>query len=77
MPKIKIGTQLDAAVFRQLKLAAGRERRTVSAVLEDAVQNYLRRGRGDGLARLLARGPAFAVTDAQVRASLEPDPYDQ
>lgn len=77
MAKVKIGTQMDAVVLRRLKLAAARERRAVSAVLEDAVDAYLRRGRGDGLARLLAREPAFTVDDAQFRASLQADSYEQ
>lgn len=77
MSKIKVGTQIEENIYRQLKMAAARERRPVSELLQDAVTIYLRRQRKNGLARLLEREPAFLVTEEQFRESMESDFYDQ
>lgn len=77
MSKIKIGTQIEAETYQQLKLAAARERRPVGELFQDAVTHYLRRQQKNGLMRLLERGPVFNVTDEQFRESMESDYYDQ
>jgi len=77
MSKIKVGTQIEEEIYQQLKLTAARERRPVGELVQDAVTFYLRRQRKSGLARLLERGPAFAVTDEQFKESMESDFYDQ
>lgn len=77
MSKIKVGTQIEEDVFRQLKLAAARERRPVGELVQDAVTVYLRRQRKSGLARLLEREPAFKVSDAEHREIMEADFYEQ
>lgn len=77
--KIKIGTQMDEAVFRRLKMLSARERRPVADVLQEAVAEYLarpRHGSSRGLARLLDSAP-FRVTDRQFRDSMEADFWDQ
>lgn len=77
MSKIKVGTQIEETIYRQLKMAAARERRPVGELLQDAVTTYLRGQRKNGLARLLERDPAFNVTEEQFRESMESDFYDQ
>lgn len=78
--KIKIGTQMEESVFRNLKMASARERRPVADLIQEAVAEYLARpvaGRaGKGLARLLVV-PAFRVTGRQFRESMESDYWDQ
>jgi hypothetical protein len=77
MSKIKVGTQIEAETYQQLKLAAARERRPVGELVQDAVTNYLRRQPKNGLTRFLERGPTFTVSDAELREILEADFYDQ
>ena len=78
--KIKIGTQMEESVFRNLKMASARERRPVADLIQEAVAEYLARpavgGAGNGLARLL-NGSSFRVTGRQFRESMEPDYWDQ
>lgn len=79
-PKIKIGTQMDEGLFRNLKMASARERRPVADLIQEAVAAYLARpaaGLGrNGLARLL-ESPSFRVTGRQFRESMEADYWDQ
>jgi hypothetical protein len=75
MRKIKIGTQMHATTYQQLKLAAVRERRPVGMVIEEAVATYLKRRRHAGLARMLQRDP-LPLSDAQLRASMEADIFE-
>jgi hypothetical protein len=78
--KIKIGTQMEESVFRNLKMASARERRPVSDLIQEAVAEYLARpsvgSTGNGLARLLS-APSFRVTRRQFRESMEADYWDQ
>jgi hypothetical protein len=79
--KRKIGTQLEDAVYQDLKLAAAQERRPISEVLQVAVTDYLNQrkrksGHRSGLKRLLA-SPAFNLTDEQFRETMDADFYDQ
>ena len=79
--KIKIGTQLEAEVYQDLKLAAAREKRAISAVIQDAIAAYLQqqaqpRGRKSGLARLL-ESPPMNISDEQFRETMEADFWDQ
>jgi hypothetical protein len=78
--KIKIGTQMDESVFRNLKMASARERRPVADLIQEAVAEYLARPvagtGGGGLARLLEE-PSFGVTSRQFRESMEADYWDQ
>ena len=79
--KIKVGTQLEDEVYRDLKSAAARERRPVSDLIQVAVCDYLNRrrrrsGQRSGLRRFLD-SPPFKLTDAQFRESMEADYYDQ
>ena len=79
--KIKVGTQLEDEVYRDLKTAAAREKRPVSELIQVAVCDYLNRkrrtsGQRSGLRRFLD-SPAFKLTDAQFRESMEADYYDQ
>ncbi|TVR55733.1 MAG: hypothetical protein EA425_00415 [Puniceicoccaceae bacterium] len=77
MSKIKVGTQLEEALYRKLKMAAARERRPVGDLMQEAVASYLSRQHKNGLVRLLEREPAFKVTEKQFRKSMEADFYDQ
>jgi len=80
--KIKIGTQMDEVIFRNLKMASARERRPVADLIQEAVAEYLvrppagRSGSSSGLARLLD-APSFRVTGRQFRESMEADYWDQ
>ena len=78
--KIKIGTQMEESVFRNLKMASARERRPVADLIQEAVSEYLARpaagGAGNGLARLLS-APSFRVTGRQFRESMDADYWDQ
>lgn len=79
--KIKIGTQLEDEVYRELKVASAREKRPINEIIQHAVTDYLHRGKGSpqrksGLARLLERDP-LKVTDEQFREVMELDFFDQ
>jgi len=79
--KIKVGTQLEEEIYRDLKTAAAQERRHVSEVIQVAVCDYLNRkkrkpGHRSGLKRFL-ESPAFKLTDDQFRQTMEADFYDQ
>ncbi len=79
--KIKIGTQLEEEVYQDLKIAAARERRTIGDVIQHAVTDYLQGKRRkaphrSGLLRFL-ESPAFKITDAQFRETMDADFYDQ
>lgn len=78
--KIKIGTQMEESVFRNLKMASARERRPVSDLIQEAVAEYLAHpsvgSMGNGLTRLLS-APSFRVTRRQFRESMEADYWDQ
>ena len=79
--KIKVGTQLDEQVYNDLKMAAAKERRAVSELMQTAVCDYLNKnkrksGQRSGLKRFLD-SPAFKLTDEQFRQTMEADFYDQ
>ena len=79
--KVKFGTQLDDTVYDQLKVASATERRAIGEIVQNALADYLRRGRPGrgrktGLARLLEREP-LRITDQQFRDSMEEDFFDQ
>jgi hypothetical protein len=79
--KIKIGTQIEADVYRSLKIAAARENRAIGDVIQAAVANYLQRqamsiGHSSGLLRLLERDPLKLRKDP-FRKTMEADFFDQ
>lgn len=79
--KVKFGTQLEDIVYEQLKVAAVKEKRPIGEIVQQAVSDYLQRGRPGrgrrtGLSRLLEREP-FRISDAQFRGSMEESIYDQ
>lgn len=79
--KVKVGTQLEDEVYRELKVVAAREKRRISDLIQEALADYLHRSRGSrrgrsGLARLLEREP-LKVTEEQFREVLELDYFDQ
>jgi len=79
--KVKVGTQLEDEVYRELKVVAAREKRPISDIIQHALADYLHRSKGSrqgrsGLARLLEREP-LKVTDEQFREVLELDYFDQ
>ena len=79
--KVKVGTQLDDQVYQELKIAAAREKRPLSEIIQNALADYLHRGEGSrqrksGLARLLEREP-LKVTDEQFREIMDLDYFDQ
>ncbi len=79
--KVKVGTQLDDEVYRELKITAAHEKRAVSELIQAAVCDFLHRkkrnpGHRSGLRRFLD-SPAFKLTDEQFRETMEADFYDQ
>ena len=79
--KIKIGTQLEQEVYQDLKVAAAREKRAISEVMQEAIAAYLQlqsqpRGKKSGLSRLLQTDP-LRLTPAQFQESMEPDFFEQ
>jgi len=79
--KRKIGTVVDDALYREVKMLAAQERRRIADVVQCALSDYVKRskrvrhGRA-GLARLLERDP-LKVTDEQFREVMEADFFDQ
>jgi predicted transcriptional regulator len=79
--KVKVGTQLEDEVFRELKMTALQEKRAVGELIQSAVCDYLNRkkrtaGHRSGLRRFLD-SPAFKLTDEQFRETMQADYYDQ
>lgn len=79
--KRKIGTVVDDALYRDVKMLAAREGRAIADVVACALSDYTKRSRGSqggkaGLARLLQR-PPLGVNDEQFREGVELDYFDQ
>jgi len=79
--KIKIGTQLEEEVYHDLKVAAAREKRAISELIQGAIAAYLQeqaqpQGGKSGLARLLEADP-LRLTSKQLRKTMEVDFFDQ
>ena len=78
--KVKIGTQLEEDVFLELKVAAAREKKPISELIQVAVVTYLHQqkgppGRKNGLARFLEK-PALGISDENLREIMEPDYHE-
>lgn len=79
--KIKFGTQLDEALYEELKVFSARARLPIGEVVQDALKQHLlqrRPGRGlkSGLARLLER-PPLKISRKQFQTTMDEDLYDQ
>ena len=79
--KVKVGTQLEDEVYRELKVVAARDKRPIGDIIQQALMDFLQRGKGtrqrkSGLARLLERDP-LKVTNEQFREIMELDYFDQ
>jgi hypothetical protein len=79
--KIKVGTQVERETYQNLKIAAARERRAISEIIQEAIEDYLQQHsegekRAPGLARLLEPDP-LRLTSKQIRESLTADFFDQ
>lgn len=79
--KIKVGTQVERETYQSLKIAAARERRAVSDIIQEAIEDYLQQhskgeNRAPGLARLLEPDP-LRLTSKQIRESLNADFFAQ
>ena len=73
--KRKIGTTLNAALYRQVKDLARRQGRTVNAVIEEALTRFL--GSGNSGASMVAETKGtYKVAARALRAVLEENPYD-
>jgi hypothetical protein len=79
--KVKIGTILDAATIETLKERAFREKKTISAVLEEAVAQLGKSDAPDIEARARALQRLFAtpfrLTKREWSTVFEDDAYDQ
>ena len=79
--KRKVGTVVDEALYREVRMLAAQQRRRIADVVERALTDYVKRSRGArhgkaGLARLLERDP-LTVTEEQFREIMEMDFFDQ
>jgi predicted transcriptional regulator len=79
--KQKIGTQVDEALFDEVRVLAARERRAIGEIVEAALSDYVERSKEktpvkSGLRRFL-ESPDFNLTDEQFRETMEADFYEQ
>lgn len=78
--KLKVGTVLEGAVVRRAKRRAADERRPLSDLIQDALENYLTArapepNKRDAALRLFCNQP-LRLAPAQFRALLEEDAWD-
>ena len=79
--KVKIGTQLEEEVFQDLKVAAAREKKPISELIQVAVVTYLHQKNQplavkSGLQRFLDK-PPVKINDEDFKQIMELDYYDQ
>lgn len=77
--KVKVGTQLEEDVLRDLKVRAAREKRPMSEIIQEAVTHYLKDRRKTverrrSLLRILEN--PVRLPDAIYRDLMEADAYD-
>jgi hypothetical protein len=72
--KQKVGTTLDAALYRQAKEAARRHGRRVNDLIEEALARFLASGVSRGSLVEQTKG-TFKVSEKALRAVLEEDLY--
>jgi len=79
--KVKVGTQLEDEVYRELKVVAAREKRPISDIIQHALTDFLQRARARANENPAWPGSWNAkplkVTDEQFREALELDYFDQ
>ena len=79
--KQKVGTILDEEILRHLREEALREKRSMTAIVEDALASYFTSRAKDASLRLAALerlcSRPFKLTPRQLTALLEEDYYDQ
>ena len=73
--KRKVGTSLDAALYRRVQEIARRQGRTTNAVIEDALARFLASGGSETSAVTETKG-TFTVPATALRAVLQEDLYD-
>ena len=77
----KIGTVIDEAVFRRLRVHAAQKGRSVADVIEESISAYLATHEGSADEQVAAYerfvSRPFAVSAAQLQAILEEDSLDQ
>ena len=79
--KKKIGTVIDEAIFRRLRVHAARQGRAVSDVIQESISSYLALHEGSMDERVKAFenfvSRPFALTSSQLDTVLEENPLDQ
>lgn len=73
--KRKIGTTLDAALYRQVKEIARRQGRSTNAVIEDALARFLASGASNASVVEETKG-AFRVPAKALRVVMDEDLHD-
>ena len=73
--KRKVGTTLDAALYRQVKEIARQQGRTTNAVIEDALKRFLASG-NSGASMVAETKGTFKVPASALRAALQQSLYD-
>ena len=78
--KVKVGTQLEDEVLRDLKVRAARDKKAMSDIIQEAVVSYLNDNREtidrrDSLLRILEN--PVRLSDEEYRDVVESDYYDQ
>ena len=79
--KKKIGTTIDTAVFRRLRIHAARKGRSVSDVIEESIASYLAVHEGSADDHMAAferfTSRPFGLSRAQLELILEEDALEQ
>ncbi len=73
--KRKVGTTLDASLYRQVKEIARRQGRTANAVIEDALARFLATRSSNASVVAETKG-MFKVHAKALREILQENPYD-
>ena len=80
--KVKIGTQIEDQIYRDLKVVSARERIPIGELIQNAVAAYLSKdkwqegGPKSGLERFLET-PPIKISDENFHEILEADYYEQ
>ncbi len=76
MAKVKVGTVLDEKLYRRVQQAAQVEGRSISHMLEEALELYLSHRRRDGVSLARETAGKYKISARDVKTIMEDDPYD-
>lgn len=76
MTRVKVGTVLDENLYQRVQEAAQAEGRSISQLLEEALELYLSHRQFDGASLIRETFGKYSVKEKDLRLILEDDPYD-